>query len=812
MSLVQDVRYALRTLRNSPGFTVVAVLILALGIGASTAVFSLVSAVLLKPLPFAEPDRLVVLWNDFTRVGGPDRGNPSPANFVDWEERNRSFDGMAALVSESYNLTGDGEPQKLAGIRATGNLFSVLGLDAILGRTFTTADEAPDALPVAVVSETLWLSRFGGDPGLIGRSIDLNGLAHVVVGVVPPDFRFPDPDAAVWVPARFSPQELSARGFYYFFVVARLRSGVPLSAAQAEMSTVADALAQEYPESNAGLGTLVTPLHEHLSHTARPALFLLLAAVGVVLIITCANVASLLLARGASRAKELALRQALGADRRRTIRQLLTENAVLGGVGLLLGMVLAVLAGRFLARLVPETFPAGTSLDLDWRVLAFSCALALATVLLFGAVPALAAARLDFAGTMKKGAGRSTAATSATTRNALVVSEITLTVILLAAAGLLLRSYAGVLAADPGFRPQDLVIAETVLPQSKYGDVRTRNAFYEGVLERVAALPGVEAAAYANYPPLTFDGGRAAISIEGRPPWTREELGRQMAVDRSVSGDYFEALGVPLLRGRAFDEREAPNAPLAVIINESLARLHWRDGDPLGARLKLGPPESDSPWATVVGVVGDVRQMALDLPPEPEVYFALGQVPFDAAFLWPQHLLVRTQGDPMALASELRAAVWSVDADQPVASIRSMEQVFDAQLANRNLQMILVGGFAMLALVLASVGLYGVLSYTVAQRTSEIGVRMALGAERRNVIAAVLRSAFLLAACGVVLGIAGSFGVTRLLSSFLFGVTPTDAATFAAVPTLLLLVALLAAYVPARRAARVDPVNALRAE
>lgn len=812
MSLAQDARYALRTLRKSPGFTGVAVLILALGIGACTAVFSLASAVLWKPLPFAEPDRLVVLWNDFTRVGGTDRGNPSPANYVDWKARSRSFEDMAALIDVNYNLTGDGEPQKLAGIRATSNLFSVLGLDPILGRTFTPDDEGADALPVAVVSERLWLSRFGGDPGLIGRSITLNGLAHVVVGVVPAAFRFPNPDALVWVPARFSPEELAARDSFYFFVVGRLEPDVPLSTARAEMATIADALAREHPETNTGLGTFVTPLREHLSRTARPHVFLLLGAVGVVLLITCANVANLLLARGAARAKELALRQTLGADRRRMIRQLFTENAVLGAAGLVLGVALAVLVFGYLTRLVPETFPADTRLGLDWRVLAFGCGLGLATVLLFGAAPALAAARLDFAETLKKGGARGSTAASAGARHALVVSEITLTVVLLAVAGLLLRSYAELLAADPGFRPQNLLLAETVLPQGKYADSDARNAFYADVLERVAALPGVRAAAYANYPPLTFDGGYSAVTIEGAPPWTMEELGRHLSVSRSVSPSYFDALGVPLLRGRDFDEREAPGAPLAVIINESLARTHWPDGDPLGARLKLGRADSESPWYTVVGIVGDVRQTALDQPAQPTVYFALAQTPAAIPFMWPQHLLVRTDGDPMALAAAVRAAVWSVDADQPVASIRSMEEIFDAELANRNLQMMLVGGFAVLALVLASVGLYGVLSYAVAQRTTEIGVRIALGAERRNVIGAVLQSAVLLAASGIGIGIAAAFGATRLLSSFLFGVSPTDPITFGAVPALLLAVALLAAYVPARRAARVDPVEALRAE
>jgi putative ABC transport system permease protein len=806
-TFIQDVRYALRTLARSRGFALITVLILALGIGANTAVFSLTSAVLLRPLPFPEPDRLVVLWQDLRAVGGPARLMPQSEDYAEWLRRSRSFDAMAALEDVSFNLTGDGEPERLEASRTTANLFSVLGMQPLLGRTFAPDDEGPTASPVVVINERLWLRRFGGDPSVIGRSIVLDGLSHTVIGVVPSDFQFPD-DNAIWVPIA---AEALARRDGSVYVVARLAAGIAPSEAEAEITTIAKTLEQQRGESERGIEITVAGLHEHLARDARPTLLMLLGAVAIVLLITCANVANLLLARGATRSRELALRQALGAAHGRMVRQLLTESAVLATAGVLVGTALATLSFGYLARLVPNEFPVGTSPDLDWRVLAFTIGLTLSTVALFGAGPALASARLGLADNLKKSVGQGTTPRSGRLRDALVVAEITLTVVLLAAGGLLFRSYAAVLSVDPGFAPLNLLVAQTFPSTTRYDDAANRRAFYRGVLDRVRALPGVVGAGYVNYPPLLLQGG-VRITLEGRPEPLPTELASYMPGTRAVSTDYLSTLGVPLVNGRRFDERDAPEAPGSVMINEAMARRHWPDRDPIGARLKLGDAESTAPWFTVVGVVGDIRQMGLDSPPEPEVYFSLEQPPNDWPFLFPRHLVVRTAGDPLALAGAVRNAVWEVDPNQSITWIRSMVEIFDADLANRNTQLTLVGGFAVLALLLASVGLYGVLSYAVSQRTPEIGVRMALGAQRANVVGSVVRRALLLAVVGIGIGLAGAFGVTRFLASFLFGVSPTDPATLFGVSVAVLIVTGLATYVPARRAAAVDPVSVLRSD
>jgi putative ABC transport system permease protein len=544
-----------------------------------------------------------------------------------------------------------------------------------------------------------------------------------------------------------------------------------------------------------------------LSRDARPTLLVLLAAVGAVLLITCANVANLLLARGAKRRTELAVRKALGAGAGRVLRQLLTESAVLASLGVIVALALATLSFEYLARMMPASYPQGAAPGLDWRVLSFTVVIASLTVLLFGAGPALAASRLDVNDALKRSVG---ALHGGRLRSALVVAEITLTAVLLVAAGLLLRSYAQVLRVEPGFRAEGLLIATTILPPSQYGAPAARSAFYERVLERVAALPGVTATGYVNFPPLVFKGGRSLVTIDGQAPPPREEFARNITSTRVASAGYLATLGVPLVQGRLLDERDTPSATTAVVVNQAMVRLHWPDSNPIGARLKIGGPQTDSPWFTVVGVVGDMRQMGLDVAAEPEMYFPYTQRTDDGQFNWPSHLVVRAPGDPMALASAVRSAVWEVDAEQPVSNIRTMSDVVDAELANRNTQLTLVGSFAVVALLLACVGLYGVLSYAVAQRTSEIGLRMALGAERRNVVRAVLRSALLLAGLGIVIGLPVALGLTHLLASVLFGVEPADPATLLGVCALLLLMTILASYLPARRAASVNPIAALR--
>ncbi|HEX5421132.1 MAG TPA: ABC transporter permease, partial [Gammaproteobacteria bacterium] len=693
----QDVRYTVRTLSRNPGFTLLAVMILALGIGANTAVFSLLNAVVLRPLPFEAPDRLVVLWDDFSSLGAPARTQPAAADYVDWKSRARSFEGLALMEKRTYNLTGGGEPEKLAGIRTTENLFSLLSLQPLLGRTFQPDDEGPDASPVAVVSQDLWIRRFGGDPSLIGQSIVLDGLKRTVIGVVPDDFQFPDKDAAVWVPASFTPAELAVRNTYSMYVVGRLKTGISLGQAQAEMRTLAKVLEQERP-TGANQSVTVAPLHEELSHSIRPALFILLGAVGMVLLITCATVANLLLARGASRQKELALRQALGAGQGRMMRQLLTESAVLGALGLIAGVALSTVSFGYLARLVPGTLPQGTHLGLDWRVLGLTAGVTLLTILLFGTGPALAATRFGFAEALKKGGvGRSAGTASARLRSALVVSEITLTVVLLVGAGLLLRSYAAVLAVDPGFRPEHLLLAETELSPSKYGNPTERVSFAQRVLERVDALPGVASAGYVNFPPLMSKSTRALVAIEGQPPPGPKDIVSHLANNRIVSTGYLQTLAVPLVAGRQFDERDSAEAAPTVIVNQAMARRYWTDKDPLGKRFRVF--QENGTFGPLLTVVGDVRESGLATPVEPAFYVPLGQTNVTArsATLWPKYLVVRTSGNPMGLAQVVRKAVWNVDANQPVSSVRPMSDVFDQVLSDRNTQLTLVGGLAVLA-------------------------------------------------------------------------------------------------------------------
>ena len=810
-SLGQDIRYGVRGLRKSPGFAVAAIALLALGIGANTAIFSLVRAVVLRPLPFPDPDRLVLLWDDLTARGGPPRIAPTPADYVAWTEQSRSFTDMAMFITSTYNLTGTGEPAKLPGVRTMANVFAVLGMQPILGRTLDLKDEQADALPVVVISERLWRSRFGADPNLIGHSIALNGLNHTVVGVVPPDFQFPDRDSVVWVPARFTPQELAASGNYSYWVLARLKSETSLPQAQAEMLTIASRLEAQFPNRNQGVKVSVSQFHEDLTRAARPTMALLLGAAALVLLTACANLANLLLARAATRRKEVALRKVLGAGHARLVRQLITESAVLAGVGAVLGVALSTATFTYLTRLLPGTLPATSTLRIDTTVLLFTAGIAALIVLVIGSAPALAAVRTGLEAALRSSGGRSTTASGQRLRGLLVVAEITMTVVLLVGAGLLLRSYGKVLAVEPGFNPRNVLLVETVLPPSKYSALESRIRFYDGVVERVTALPGVSRAAYVNYPPLTFNGGRVLISIEGRPAPPPEDFTRFIVSDRVVGPGYFATLEVPVVRGREFDGREL-GAPLRVIINAKLARLHFPDQDPIGRRIKVGYAAGPNPWLTIVGVVGDMRQMGIDTAAEPELYFAANQNAMNAPFFWPQHLVVRTTGDPLALAATLRQAVWAIDPDEPVSRMRSMNQVFDETLSNRSTQLTLIGAFALLTLLIASVGLYAVLSYSVAQQLREIGVRMALGARRISVVLEVVRRAFVLTVIGVALGLTAAFAGTRLLAAWLFEVEATDPFTFAGTAVVLGVVALAATALPAFRGASVNPSTVLRSE
>jgi putative ABC transport system permease protein len=810
-SLLSDLRYAVRGLRNSPGFAFVAVFTLALGIGANTAIFSLINTILLRPLPFHDPDRLVMVWEDQSRYGFP-QGTPAPANFLDWKAQNHVFDDMAAMFWTDFNLTGNADPERVKGLRVTADFFPLLGVDAIAGRTFLPQEDSTEAARTVVLSHGLWQRRFNGDPGLVGRDVAINGARHTVVGIMPRGFQFPSREAELWVPAAFTPSERAQRDSHYLMVVARLKTGTALGEAQAEMSTIAGRLEQQHPVSNKDLaGVRLVALREQYAGGIRVALTVLLATVGAVLLIACANVAHLLLARGAARRTEIGVRSALGAGRGRIVRQLLAESLVLVAIGEVAGVTLSTVSFPFLVRLIPESFPQGTQLSLDFRVLAFTTVIALATVILFGVTPALQATGSNLSDALKAG-GRGGASANGRLRTGLVVVEMTLTVLLLVGAGLLLQSYWRLRQVDPGFRSDGLLTVETVLSPSKYAEGSRREAFVQEVLERVRALPGVVSSGYVNYLPLTIKGGSIVFSIDGRPIPPPGQLPTQTANNRAASADYLRTMGIPLLRGRLFDARDGAEAPPVVVINETMARTFWPNDDPVGQRIRFGygPSRPGVPNFTVVGVAGDVKQIGLDAAAASQMYFPFSQLPGAATFSWPRHLVVRTKGDPMRLAGDVRRAIAAVDPEQPASNIRTMNAILDGDVANRHTQMTLLGAFAVLALVLASVGLYGVLSYVVVQRTREIGLRMALGASHREVVGDIVRRAIVMTVSGIVLGLGLAFASMRVFSMLLFRISPTDPLTFAAVTLLLMAVAGAASYLPARRATRVDPLIALR--
>jgi len=815
----RDVRYAARSLARTPGFTVVAVAVLALGIGATSAIFSLVSAVWLKPLPFADVERVVTLWVDNSAAGGPVRGEITPAYYADWRERARSFEEMAPVVPGTANLTGGGEPEQLSVVRSTPNLFATIGLAPIAGRTFAPDDAASEAV---VVTEGFWRRRFGDDAAAVGSTIVLDGVPHEIVGVVPRDFRFPFGEKDVFIATAFPPEVLANRGNFNWSLVAKLRAGVSLEAAEAELRAIGAAINAENPNTITETPAIV-PLREALVRSVGPAsaardvgptLFALIGAVALVLLIACANVANLMLARATARQKELAIRKALGAARSRVFRQLLTESALLAAVGVMVGLGLAVACFGYLTRLLPATLPASAGLTLDWRVLALTAGTAVVTVLLFGAGPAFVAARRELAAAFGRAVGTRTAR-ARRLRTTLVVAEIALTVVLLAGAGLLLRSYAALLAVDPGFDADGLLVVDIPLSETRYGGPAERDAFYHRVLDRARALPGVDSAGYTNVAPLLIGGGRSVTLLDGRALTFEEirrmspsEIQRSLSSNRGVSPGYLETLGVPLASGRYIDERDVRDAPAVAVINEAMARVFWPDQDPLGRRFRMGT--GGDTLFTVVGVVGDMRAVALGEPAFPEVYVPLDQLTFP--FMWPRQLVIRSSGDPRALATAVRQIIREIDADQPVASILTMNDVIDGSLEARSTQLTLIGSFAVIALLLAAVGLYGTMSYTVSQTTAEIGLRMALGAKETTVVGSVVRSALVATVLGIGVGLAAAFALTRLIASFLYGVGPADPVTAAAVAGVLLLVAALAAFLPARRAASVDPAVTLRAE
>jgi predicted permease len=802
--LWQDLRYGARMLVKNPGFTLAAVITLALGIGANTAIFSLVEALLLRPLPYAEPDRLVML-SDKGRAG--ERYNIPYPNFRDWRERAQSFEGMASIRNQTLNLTGVDNPLSLRGRTVNWNFFHLLGVQPQLGRLFVPEDDRRGAARTALLSDGLWKAQFGGDPGVIGRKLTLDGESYEVIGVLPPGFAyFQADDLYVPIGPFLKPDGLLQRGVTMgLYALGRLKPGITLAQANSELSGIAAQLEREYPADNKDRGTATAePLQDVMSEGVRRSLWVLLSSVGFILMIACVNVANLLLVRAADRQKEIALRLALGAGRWRIVRQLLSESLLIA----LLGGALGALLGRWmlegLLALAPGNIPHLNRVSLNMAVLLFTLGVSVLTSVLCGLLPALHAATTDLHAALKQG-GRATAGASRDlTRKTLLVVEVGLALVLLIGAGLLVRSMAQLMRVDPGFHTKNLLTMRLNLRDEAY-TVPRRLAFYDDCLARLGALAGVQGAAITRSLPIDGSDWGSYFSVADKPLRADSAIGAAMI---PISANYFEVMGMRLLKGRPFNSADTAESPRVAVINETLARRIWPGEDPIGKRLVPGTPGSQNPWCEVVGVVADVKLEGLEVATPMEVYLPLLQRSRSPA-LW---LVIRTAGDPMQSVAAVERTIHAVEKDLPIYSIQSMDQRLGVSLAQRRLTLVLLVGFAVLALLLAAVGIYGVISYSVRQRTHELGIRMALGAQAGDVLKVILTQGLKLALTGVVIGLIAAFSLTKWMESLLFEVRPTDPMTFAAIALLLIAVALLACWIPARRAAKVDPMIALRCE
>ncbi|HEX7314425.1 MAG TPA: ABC transporter permease [Pyrinomonadaceae bacterium] len=809
-TLLQDVRFGLRTLAKRPGFAAVAVLTLALGIGANTAIFSVIDAALLRSLPYREPGRLVHLW-ETKRSRDFERREASYPDFLDWRAQGGEvFEGLAGYTPRPVTLADTGEATRARGAAVTANFFDLLGVNAAAGRTFVEGEDGLEAKPVAVISHGFWRRRFGGEPATIGREVTLNGQAYTVVGVLPADFNFALlGDAEVWTPLAVTPDIASRRYLHWLKVVGRLKEGVTLEAAQAHLATVAARIESDDPGAHAGTGLRAVELQEEFVGPVRPVLFVLLGAVGFVLLIACTNVANLLLARAAARRKEVAVRAALGASRWRVVRQLLTESVLLSLAGGAAGLVLALWGVDALVALIPAAqltqMPYLQSLSLNRDVLLFATGLSLLTGVLFGLTPALSAARADLQGALKEGGRNTVSRGGRRLRDLLVVAEVALALVLLVGAGLLMKSLVVMLRVDPGFDTRNLLTLRVALPPARYGEDAQAARFYDEVLRRVSTVPGVRGAALTSNLPLAGDGGTGTPQVVGRQTPASELTEAHL---RTVSANYFEVLGVPLVQGRAFAERDDAAAPPVLLVNKTYAERVFPGQDPVGQRATF--KFTGDTQFEIVGVVGDEKVTSLDARTTPVIYFHARQGPDSSAAL-----VVRTEAaDPLTLASAVRGEVRALDPEVPVFAVQTLEQMVAGSRAAfmRRYPAYLTGVFACVALLLALVGIYGVVSYSVTQRTHEIAVRLALGARGRDVLRLVLGHGLLLALGGIALGALGALALTRLISGLLFGVSAADPVVYGLVALLLAAVALLACLVPARRAMKVDPMVALRYE
>jgi predicted permease len=803
-SLVQDVRFAIRVLRKSPAFTVVAVLTLALGIGANAAIFSLVRAILLQPLPYRDADRLVMIWNEY---GGKPASN-SPPDYLDRKKESRTLDEIAAFRAVSLNLSGTGTPQRVPAARVTASFFSTLGVPPELGRVFSASEDVPGNNSVVVLSHGCWQRRFGGDSSLVGRSVRLNGQPHTVVGVMPPDFNALLPDQEAWVPIAFTPQQMSDdnRGNEYLDVIARYKPQVDPAQVEAEMDAIAATVPERIQDRrdfllSASWGAQVVPLREQFVGDARPALLVLTCAVGLVLLIACANVGNLLLARATKREREVALRAALGAGRGRIVRQLLVESVLLSAMGGAAGLLLAH-GGAWLARkLGPATVPLLERVDVDASVLLFLLGVSVASGILFGLLPVLRLARGDLHASLKEGKGNVGGSGRQRLGGTLVVAEFAISLILLTGTGLLLRSLGRLVQVDPGFESENRLTVALSLPAASYRDGARREAFFRTLLARLESLPGVVSAGAVQSLPLAGTEDTSTVALEGRP--TPAGQAEPSAEYRMVTPGYRRAMGIPLVKGRDFDGRDSADGARVMMVNELAARRFWPNEEPIGKRISFG----DTRWYEVVGVTGSVRHKGLDVAGREQVYIPHAQDPVPNMYL-----VLHSSVSPEPMSRAIRQAVSELDGDLPIYDVKTMADRLDRSLALRRSGVAVLVAFASAALLLAAVGLHGVMAYSIAQRTREIGIRMALGAQRREVLGMVVGQGMKLALAGAAVGTLGALFVMRLLEGLLYGVKPDDAPTLVAGAFLLGTVALFACYLPARRATGVDPVVALRHE
>lgn len=798
-TLLQDVRYSVRTLLKKPAFTAIVILTLALGIGANSAIFSVLNTLLLRPLPYSDPDRLVVVWSVYRTN---DKAYASAANFHDWKEQSQTFERLAAYDTERFNVGGGDQPEAVDGALVSADLFPLLGVKPVLGEPLRPEQEQQGQNRVALISNGLWLRRFGADKNVLGKTLTLDGNSYTVSGVMPANFNFPE-KAELWIPLSFTPDEVKDRSYNHLSVIGRIKPGVSLRQAQTEMSTIANSLAQQYPESNAERGIRLVTLQDDMVGDIRLALLMLIVAVGFVLLIACANITNLMLARALRRQKEIAIRTALGATRLRLARQLVTESLILSLLSGALGILLAFGGVEFLTRISPGTIPRLGEISVDLRVVGFTVIISLLTGLIFGLAPALHASKPDLHNTLKEGKGMSGSGTGRQrARRWLIITEMALALVLLIGAGLLIKSFFKLSGVEPGFNPSNtLTMAVTLFPP-KYKTRADLSSFYTQLLQRIETVPGVQSAGATSHLPFSGRDYGLDFNIVGHPLVSPGET--MAARYRVISLNYLRTMEIPLLKGRDFTESDRREAPPVVLINETLAHRYFPNEDPLGKLLNLEGYEAPR---EIVGVIGSVKHVKLDTEAKPEIYAPQMQAPQPT-----MTIVVRTTSDPLSFVNAMRSQVTAVDKDQPVYDVKTMDQYLSESVAQPRFRTMLLAIFAAVALILATIGIYGLISHSVNHRMQELGIRIALGAKPRDLFKLVVGQGLLLAIEGIVIGLIASIFLTRIISALLFGVSSTDPITFIGIPLLLIGVAFVASYLPARKAMKVDPIVALRSE